>query len=165
MYKTRVSGGKNVPASTWEFSLFWRVIFQREASFGSLFVTVWLLASLLLPRHACCCIRPWSFVVCVTAVDSAVARLLLLLASRESVFYLAMNRFPSVAGTVADDPFLLAFLLIIASLLLMLWLLMLHFCCCWHHCSCCVHYCFWGSCFWWLPIFQYKLNLILLILT
>ncbi len=26
--------------STWEFPLFWKVIFQREASFGSLFVTV-----------------------------------------------------------------------------------------------------------------------------
>jgi hypothetical protein len=35
-----VSDGKNVPVSTWEFPLFWRVIFQREASFGSLFVTV-----------------------------------------------------------------------------------------------------------------------------
>jgi hypothetical protein len=35
MYKNRVS--------TWEFPLFWRVIFQREASFGSLFVTVYIL--------------------------------------------------------------------------------------------------------------------------
>jgi hypothetical protein len=43
MYKNRVSDGKNVPVSTWEFPLFWRDIFQREASFGSLFVTVhWL---------------------------------------------------------------------------------------------------------------------------
>jgi hypothetical protein len=40
MYKNRVSDGKNVPVSTWEIPLFWRVIFQREASFGSLFVTV-----------------------------------------------------------------------------------------------------------------------------
>jgi hypothetical protein len=40
MYKNRVSDGKNVPVSTREFPLFWRVIFQREASFGSLFVTV-----------------------------------------------------------------------------------------------------------------------------
>jgi hypothetical protein len=43
MYKNRVSDGKNVPVSTWEFPLFWRVIFQREASFGSLFVTVRIL--------------------------------------------------------------------------------------------------------------------------
>ena len=40
MYKNRVSEGINVPVSTWEFPLFWKVIFQREASFGSLFVTV-----------------------------------------------------------------------------------------------------------------------------
>jgi hypothetical protein len=38
MYKNRVSGGINVPVSTWEFPLFWRVFFQREASFGSLFL-------------------------------------------------------------------------------------------------------------------------------
>ncbi len=38
--KNRGSAGINVPVSTWEFSLLWRVIFQREASFGSLFVTV-----------------------------------------------------------------------------------------------------------------------------
>jgi hypothetical protein len=36
-----VSEGINVPVSTWEFPLFWKVIFQREASFGSLFVTVY----------------------------------------------------------------------------------------------------------------------------
>ncbi len=42
MYKNHVSdGGINVPVSTWEFPLFRRVIFQREASFGSLFVTVY----------------------------------------------------------------------------------------------------------------------------
>jgi hypothetical protein len=38
MYKNRVSKGINVPVSTWEFPLFWKVIFQREASFGSLFL-------------------------------------------------------------------------------------------------------------------------------
>jgi hypothetical protein len=41
MYKNRVSEGINVPVSTWEFPLFWKVIFQREASLGSLFVTVY----------------------------------------------------------------------------------------------------------------------------
>jgi hypothetical protein len=40
MYKNRVSEGIIVPVSTWEFPLFWKVIFQREASFGSLFFTV-----------------------------------------------------------------------------------------------------------------------------
>jgi hypothetical protein len=67
MYKNRVSEGKIVPVSTWDFSLFWRVISQREASFGSLFVTVY---QTLLPRG--------SLVIDIPAGDGKLVNLFLL---------------------------------------------------------------------------------------
>jgi hypothetical protein len=56
MYKNRVNDGKNVPVSTWEFPLF-----QREASFGSLFVTVYGCRVYLFPPPAVWTCRVYLF--------------------------------------------------------------------------------------------------------
>ncbi len=39
--QSHMGGGINVPVSTWEISLFWKVNFQWEASFGSLLAKVY----------------------------------------------------------------------------------------------------------------------------
>ncbi len=63
-----------------------------------IFVLFFLMLSTLLLPGFCCCCHPWSPAV---------------------VFILAFDCYWSVVSTVADDPFLLAFLLIIMSLLLL----------------------------------------------
>jgi hypothetical protein len=90
-----------------------------------LLTSLWLLDSLLLPRHA----APWLLPTSVIFVLFLLLLSTLLLPGFRCcwrpwrpaiVFFLAVDCFPSVAGAVADEPFLAAFLMILAFPLILL---------------------------------------------
>jgi hypothetical protein len=88
-----------------------------------LLASLWLLASLLLPQYTCCCRR----LAVIFMLPLLLLSALLLPGfcccwrhwSTAVACILAVDCFPSVAGTIADDPFFLPFLLMMASLLLL----------------------------------------------
>ncbi len=126
-----------------------------------LFESLMLLAGLpsitrtcLLLQAPCCCRCPWSLCsfcyscqpcCCKAFAAVGVPEVLLLF------FFLSVNCFYSVAGTVADDLYILAFPYIGDATFCCSYCCFWNFCCCWHHCGCCVHCCCWGNCFWWRP--------------
>jgi len=84
--------------------------------------------SCLLLQEPCCCIRSWSLCCFVTAVDPALCQAFAAVGFPGVLLFsfLLLTVFnQTVADTDAEDPFLLAFLLMMTSLRLLSWLLLL----------------------------------------